>query len=915
MIRVDLLGTPRVERSGSLVAFDTRKAVALVAYLAIADRARPRDVLAELLWPGRDAEHARGALRRTLSTVRSALGAEVLEASRDHVRLVKGPDVEVDVDRFRALAGVGELTAAVALFRGEFLEGFGLRDAPEFEHWARAEADGLSRELVAALTGLTTNLEQAAEHQRALEYAHRWLALDPLSEPAHRALIRLHAMTGDRAAALVQYRECVRTLSRELGVPPLKETTELYQAINHGAFTVPTPPAPASVGADAPRRVPFVGRDQELRELLDVHHGIEQHGRVVLVEGEAGIGKTRLAEEFVARVRARGAAVVTARAFQDETGLAYVPLAEALLARLRADSSWVDQVPERPLGEAVRLVPDLAHARPGARPPDPIGGPGAEARFLAGVWDSLLAASSGPVPGVILLDDADCADDATLGLLAYGLRRLSDRPVLVVLTWRTPTDHPIRQVATEMTGVGTATDLRLERLDVDAVGELLAATIPDADAAVRRGLYEETEGVPLMVVEYLTAIGGTDHAWPVPAQVRDLLKVRVDPVSETGRQVLAAAAVVGRTFDAETVRAVSGRGDDETVEALEELVRRGLVREGPTGYDFSTEQLRALVYDETSLARRRLLHGRAARSIAAPAGAVARHLHLAGQEREAAEQHAGAAEEARAVFANVEAIEHLAAALALGHPDRSALLTAIGDLETLRGDYPAAIRSYQTAAADAAADRIPELEHRLGQVHQRRGDWSLAEAHLQAALDDLPLDEPSDRALVTADLSLTAQARGDVSQATRRAHQALTLAEESADPRALGQAHNVLGMLATSEGNLAEALAHLRSSRELADRLGDLDARVAALNNLALAERARGDLDDAVDLTRAALELCAAQGDRHREAALHNNLADLLYAQGRHDDAMAHLKLAVTLFAEVGSGEEPLPEIWKLVRW
>ncbi len=238
-VEVMLLGSPQVRREGTAVAFDTRKALALLAHLALTDRARPRDVLAELLWPEHDAEHARGALRRTLSTLRGAVGAEAIDATRERVALVRGSGLEIDVDRFRALAADDALEDAVAVFRGDFLEGFGLRDAPDFEDWQRGEAEALRRELAAVLGRLVEAREAARDWPGALTHATRWLALDPLHEPAHRALIRLHALRGDRAAALEQYRDCVRTLSNELGVPPVQETTELYEAISEGTLTAP----------------------------------------------------------------------------------------------------------------------------------------------------------------------------------------------------------------------------------------------------------------------------------------------------------------------------------------------------------------------------------------------------------------------------------------------------------------------------------------------------------------------------------------------------------------------------------------------------------------------------------------------------------------------------------------------------
>ncbi len=461
------------------------------------------------------------------------------------------------------------------------------------------------------------------------------------------------------------------------------------------------------------------------------------------------------------------------------------------------------------------------------------------------------------------------------------------------------------------------TVLALERLAPEEVGELLRAAAPDAAPELAARLYEETEGLPFLLVEYLNSLGA-DPDWALPAGARELLLARLDPVSETGRQVLAAAAVIGRSFEVDTVRAASGRGDEETVGALEELVRRGLVREGRFDYDFAHEQLRRLVAEETGLARRRLLHGRAADALAGgPAGAaeVARHLRMAGRDAEAAAAYRRAAEHARALFANAEALAHLRSALAVGDPEPGSLHLAIGDLQTLQGEYAAALASYETAAALSPAAELGAIEHRLGQVRHRRGEWALATAHFEAALAATPEDELAARARICADLSLSAHDGGDPARAAELAERARAMAEEAGDPRALGQAHNLLGALATSGGAAADALEHLGRSLQLAEATGDPGARVAALNNLALAHRARGELEPALELTGAALELCAAQGDRHREAALHNNLADLLHAAGRHDDAMDELKRAVAIFAEVGAEGEPQPEVWKLARW
>jgi tetratricopeptide (TPR) repeat protein len=388
--------------------------------------------------------------------------------------------------------------------------------------------------------------------------------------------------------------------------------------------------------------------------------------------------------------------------------------------------------------------------------------------------------------------------------------------------------------------------------------------------------------------------------------VREAVESRLDAVSETATQVLSAAAVIGRTFDVDTVRAASGRSGDEVAGALEELCARGLIVERDAAYDFGHERVRATVDERAGLARRRLLNGRVADVLVLRHGdpaLVARHLELAGRQDEAAAAYATAGDRARALSAGAEALAHYRSALALGHPDPAQLHEAIGDVHTLRGEYAAALAAYDAAAAHAEADALGRIEHKLATVHERRGEWEPAERHLQEAL---ALGAPPAR--VQADRGLVAWRRGDPG-ALELCREALRLAEAEGDDEAAARAHNILGLLGEGAGHLERSLA-------LSERLADPSIRIAALNNLARARFAAGDLEPAAALVREALALVAAQGDRHREAALRNNLADTLHRAGRDDEAMEELKRAVAIFAEVGGhDEEPQPGVWRLVEW
>jgi tetratricopeptide (TPR) repeat protein len=254
--------------------------------------------------------------------------------------------------------------------------------------------------------------------------------------------------------------------------------------------------------------------------------------------------------------------------------------------------------------------------------------------------------------------------------------------------------------------------------------------------------------------------------------------------------------------------------------------------------------------------------------------------------------------------------------MALGYPPAEGS-AALGDVLTLLGRYREALAEYETAAAgiqgdDAAAAAV---EHKLAEVHHRLGNWVLADAHLAAATELLAPFDLGGRARVEADRAVVAYRRGSSAEADSMGQTALTAARQAADPVAIAQALNVLGMLAAREGDQALAEARLRGSLEQARKLPDPGAAVAALNNLARLLADTGRAREALALALEALALGSELGDQHRVAALHTNLADLLHAAGQREEAIGHLKEAARRFAAVDPGAPPRPEIWTLVEW
>ena len=498
------------------------------------------------------------------------------------------------------------------------------------------QAETLRGELVEALEKLARGQSARGDFAGALVSARRWLALDPLREEAHRQVMRLYAWAGQRNAALHQYRACVRILEQELGVAPLAETTELYEAIKGNRLSLPgrpdrslgtcqvaTAPGADLTGLQKPARsLPLVGRGAELTALIRAYERHGADGYFVALEGEAGIGKTRLAEEFLARVRAQGATIITVRCYEGEANVAYGPVADGLRGALAqsACADRLDALPAHWLAEAARLLPELSVLRPGLPLSPPLDAPSGQSRFFEGLRQVLSTICQGSASNVLFFDDMHWADAASLDLLAYLVRRLRGQPLFILATWRSdegPAVSRLRGLVAEAQRADMGTALVLKRLalaDVlDMVRDLSAAGTALPDGIAGR-LYHETEGLPLFLAAYLEALAqssekGEGGAWPMPRGVVDLLRARLGRVEAAAQQTLQAAAVIGRSFDLEAVQVTSGRSDEEIVSALEMLADRGIIAEvaedagAAPRYDFTHEKLRG-----TGLRLRRAWH-------------------------------------------------------------------------------------------------------------------------------------------------------------------------------------------------------------------------------------------------------------------------------------------------------------------
>jgi DNA-binding SARP family transcriptional activator len=561
MLRIRAVGAFRIEVDGhdrTPKSFD--RAAALLAWLALNPGLHPRSAVAARFWPDVLDESARASLRSALWSLRRLLGEDangVVVATRERVGL--GDDVWVDVRELDELLARGNLEDALALADGELLPGF----ADEWVYDARDEHRTRTVELLEAVAAAA---ESAGDVRRAVELSRRASALEPLSEEVHRALMRRLAAVGDRGAALAVFSELRTRMLQKLRVGPSEETRLLAESLR----AEPTAPAvPARL-----RRIDsalFVGRDDELERLRRLSSVSRETTPIALIAGEAGSGKSRLAARYAVEVAQAGETVL------------YGACAEQAL------------VPYEPFADA-------------------LGEPGIDAADIA---ERLSAAPGDRI--LLVLDDLQWADRPTLALLARVLRGpLSGRLALIAA---------YREDEAEADLYGALADLRrdcdVDRIELGGLGlEEVAALIgsafeTSAAAAQARAIHDRTGGNPFYVRELARHVAERPQtaSGDVPEGIRDVVRARVERLSDECADALARASVLGEVFDVETLAALSGRGD-EPLGPLEEGVAAGILDEVGAGrYRFAHALTRDAIYGGLGASRRARLHRAAAQAL------------------------------------------------------------------------------------------------------------------------------------------------------------------------------------------------------------------------------------------------------------------------------------------------------------
>jgi DNA-binding SARP family transcriptional activator len=735
-ISLTLLGTPTLAVGGSSAMPPLgAKPMALLAYLAVEPGSHSREQLASLLWGEHPDAAARTSLRQALMQLREVVG-EALRVSRDAVELA-GP-IECDVCDFLA-AAQDRLGAATAFDVPRFLAGLSVRHSPAFEEWASAKREELLRRYREVLATRAREAMGRWQWRDAANEAARWLAWEPLADEAARLLVEALYLSGDRSGALARFAEFRAQLQAETGQSPSRPLAQLIRKIEADQAARPARPITDEWYTRAPAfECRLIGRAAELEVLQKAWRGAQRgSGRVVLIEGESGVGKSRLADEFLRWVEAEAGTVLRAQGYDAQAGVPYGPVVEVLRSALDApglagaDAQW--------LAEVARLLPELRQRFPGLPQVTPPPAPAEAWRLFEAVAQLILAVSA-EQPVVVAIDDLHWCDGDSCNLLHFLTRRLEDAPVLWCATLtlgELHRDAPAARLCRALRVKPRAAVITLGPLGEQEIWcmirEMGHVSTPTGGRRLAARLHQVTGGNPFYVIELLKtlfaqgwlttdAASGEWLAGSTPGDttdiamsltVHDAIAERIESLPPDLHDVLLTIAVAGTGCRASVLSHVHGISRLRAAALADELVERRLVAEQDGIYRCAHPVMARVVRDGLTTSRRRELHRAIAVTLdhlvaegapAAPPGEIARHAELGGERALACRQALVASDAARQRYAYEEALAwlDLAAANAALGAESDAVNRLTAEVLGVAGwrEVPASVRRPEPAQRD-----------------------------------------------------------------------------------------------------------------------------------------------------------------------------------------------------------------------
>jgi len=845
-IRIFLLGRFEVihgERILQASSWTRRKAAALLQRLAL-ERRLLKEQAIEFLWPEIDPTSGANNLYRTLHTLRqtldTALGPGTAEATllfQDGVFTLTDT-VWVDVAAFESLLQSGDLSAlisALQLYTGDLLPD------DRYAEWTFSSRERLRRGQRETRLALAAHAHDAREYTRAISLLTPLLAQDPADELVHRELMQLFALAGRRHEALRQYQACVDALAAELAVPPDSETTALYTGIIHGEITPPpasilptwmTPPEQTVPEGEGD--TPLVGRQSELETLqAPLRSAWRRRGQVLLLAGDSGVGKTRLARELLHTVATSGMIALSSTAYEQEGQLPYQPFIEAFDGYLTEHQRPLDENPITHFKRLGSTDPQQEHW----------------ALFKATATFLINLAAHSPV--ILLVDDLHATDDTSLQLFHYLARQTRATPLILLATYRTDiatsVGTPFGTLLNALYRERLSETLVLSPLSESAVASIVAHILgKETSPALPKAVFDITEGNPFFVQEMLRMVltsgqveerEGKFHLKPgielrVPTGLGELLRERVMRLGSSADSALRAAAVVGREFRFDVLRRVVMLSESELLDALDVALVAHLLEETASGYRFRHPLIRRALYDVLSQARRARLHACAAEAIEAayasrPEGlthhveALAFHYELSDRRDRALDYLIQAGQKAASIYAFEVAVNYFDRVLTLmdeqdvADPARRwMILESLGWWEIILANTPQAVRRFEQAVALPPGKDWQPASRDRARLHRGAvmalitvGKAAEAEIHLRAALAEVDEHEESaEYAHVLYNVAQFHWHQGEFREAFDAAQKSLAVAERQSDPNAIARAFEMLALACHSLGEWQQGL-------------------------------------------------------------------------------------------------------------
>jgi predicted ATPase/DNA-binding SARP family transcriptional activator len=965
-MRIYLFGKPEIhDAQGQPVRLTTRKVEQLLAYLCLhRDQAQARERLAGLLWGESPEEKARVSLRAALHALREALEpkpdqkGKFLLLSRTSVQFNPEAPCWVDLGQFEKLSEQADvlrgseqthaLEEAVALYRGELLQG-------TYDEWCLEARDRLKDLYLKALQELVVCHTEQREFAQAIHCAKELLAKNPLLEEVHRQLIYLYFATGNRNAALEQYRECQRILKEALDVEPLPETQALYREIEAriGLNEPEEKRVQAAMARDLLRRypelgAPFVGRADELAQFVAGWEAARAgQGRTLCIRGDAGVGKTRLAQELGQYVEKTSGRMLAGRCYELEARMPFHPLAEALRAGLRETAlDELTQVSPVWLEQLVKLVPELGERLGRAPTQSPLLTPEQERQRLFEGLTQVLLALARQRPLALCLDDLQWADEPTLQFLHYLARRIAKEPLLLMGVYRTgevDENHPLAQVLQQLQRDDLVQLVELSTLSAVEVDALVAGMLKlesgkPAEALIGR-IRQGSGGNPFFAVELLKSFieSGTlylDEArnWQiaeeklaaesVPESVRAVVQMRLRRLSHRSRELLSLAATIGRAFEMQLLYQSTGWREEEVLINLEELLKSGLLVDERPRYNFNHDLIRLAVHTGVSAERHRGLHlqvGKALEAMHAQrpesngiVGEIAKHFYESGQWERALDYALLAGQRAWASYAKREAIAFYQMALEMAEKleNRQMLKQVykrLGEVYCFTDEREKGLQ-YSLKALDSYRDpkERADIYCAIANVYHYKRDLSKGLSYCERALQELGPEQDSlagARVYYYSSAFLNWLLRYD--EAIQHSTRALRILEKEPDESLKARILSELGHAYSGKGDYASAAMYLAQSASLAEKTGDLYSIGVTRFKLGIAYYNGGDLDRAIKAWHQSLQTTEHLGNPEDMAAIYNFLTLAAMRQGAIDQALhyAHKQLE-----NANKGENSIPK-------